>query len=511
MDESQTNYIGRMIGTIDNKYPLLSSYVVVDIDPNAPSDAIPCGFEGYQFRTNGVNPSGITGSSFAGIINVPYKTKYYNAGDLIAQNPAGTPIYSSGDRVRKVYLGFTDVEYGYDADLLKFKGLVPLNSSVWNEGVAWVTSTPGFHMDINASGITNSNGNKVFAAGAASYQSSTDENNTSNLYNDIKTRKFTALLAGGFDGWDIYRKTRTNTNNYQVGRTNFINGRFSTYVNQEYYESYGTFGNTDYYATFLGVLAFHNPEETTINILATPGIDIYNNSDLCLNTIEMVQEKRMDSIYLPTLPDIELYSNTDPGNSDSWWYPNQVIDYLDSTDIDSNYTAVYYPWIQINDSENNANVFLPPTLEVVRNLAYTDNVAYPWFATAGYNRGIVNCIRARIPLDQNSRDMLYPARINPIATFSDVGTVIWGNRNLQVANSALNRLNIRRLLLQARKLIVAVANSAESFIEVISLHRDLIDCIGYVKFDIFIWHSDIYSRYFMSLLLTVCLWPQEDN
>ena len=61
-------------------------------------------------------------------------------------------------------------------------------------------------------------------------------------------------------------------------------------------------------------------------------------------------------------------------------------------------------------------------------------------------------------LDQTARDLLYPARINPIATFSDVGTVIWGNRNLQTANSALNRLNIRRLLLQARKLIVAVAN-----------------------------------------------------
>jgi phage tail sheath protein FI len=85
-------------------------------------------------------------------------------------------------------------------------------------------------------------------------------------------------------------------------------------------------------------------------------------------------------------------------------------------------------------------------------------VAHPWFATAGYNRGIVNCIRARIPLDQESRDLLYPGRINPIATFSDVGTVIWGNRNLQVRSSALDRLNIRRLLLQARKLIVAVAN-----------------------------------------------------
>jgi phage tail sheath protein FI len=90
-------------------------------------------------------------------------------------------------------------------------------------------------------------------------------------------------------------------------------------------------------------------------------------------------------------------------------------------------------------------------------MAYTDNVAFPWFATAGYNRGLVKCNRARIVLDQESRDVLYPGRINPLATYSDVGVVIWGNRNLQIKSSALDRLNIRRLLLQARRLIMSVS------------------------------------------------------
>jgi phage tail sheath protein FI len=199
-------------------------------------------------------------------------------------------------------------------------------------------------------------------------------------------------------------------------------------------------------------------EQTSINILATPGIDMINNTELIRDAIEIVEEKRFDTIYLPTLPDIKLIGNTNAANSDDWFYPTDMIDLLSATEIDSNYTAVYYPWIQVSDTENNANLFIPPTAEVVRNLAFTDNVAHPWFATAGYTRGLVNCIRARISLDQESRDMLYPGRINPIATFSDVGTVIWGNRNLQVRDSAMNRLNIRRLLLQARKLIVAVAN-----------------------------------------------------
>jgi len=455
MDETKTNYIGKMIGTIDNKYPLLSSYIVVDMDPSAPADALPCGFEGYQMRT--ANLTNITGTSYCGVIELPYKTKYYVAGEVTATPPNAASVISSGDKVRKTYLGFSDIDYGYDNDLLKFKGLYGSNGN-WGNGSEWSSLTTGFHMDVNASGITNSSGNTVFTVGVSSYSSSTDEADTTNAYYDIKTRKFTVLFSGGYDGWDIYRKTRTNTNSYKIGGSSFSAGGFATYTDQAYYDTYGSFGTSDYYATFLGVLTYQNAEETSINIMATPGIDIINNSNLCADTIEVMEEKRKDSIYLPTLPDIQLYNNTDPGNSESWLHTNEIIDALDAVDIDSNYTAVYYPWIQINDSENNANVFIPPTAEVVRNLAYTDNVAYPWFATAGYNRGLVNCIRARMSLDQASRDALYPARINPIATFSDVGTVIWGNRNLQIANSALNRLNIRRLLLQARKLIMAVAN-----------------------------------------------------
>jgi phage tail sheath protein FI len=90
-------------------------------------------------------------------------------------------------------------------------------------------------------------------------------------------------------------------------------------------------------------------------------------------------------------------------------------------------------------------------------LALTDNIAFPWFAAAGYTRGIVNSIKARKKLTQEDRDTLYQGRINPIATFSDVGTVIWGNKTLQVRESALDRINVRRLLLQARKLISAVS------------------------------------------------------
>jgi hypothetical protein len=111
----------------------------------------------------------------------------------------------------------------------------------------------------------------------------------------------------------------------------------------------------------------------------------------------------------------------------------------------------------MKDTENNVNIFLPPTLEVVRDLALTDNVSFPWFATAGYSRGRTQAIQPRIKLTETDRDILYEVGINPMTFFADEGTLIWGNKNLQKRDSLLQSLNIRRLLLQTRKLISAVA------------------------------------------------------
>jgi len=175
----------------------------------------------------------------------------------------------------------------------------------------------------------------------------------------------------------------------------------------------------------------------------------------------MVEEERADSVYILTSPENVEVENDDPlvgfgFNQVTINDSESLVDLLDAADIDSNYTATYWPWIQEKDSENNVNVWLPPTLEVCKNIALTDNVSFPWYAVAGYNRGLTNAIQARIKLTEDDRDTLYEGRVNPMATFSDVGVVIWGNKNLQVKDSVLDRLNIRRLLLQARKLITAV-------------------------------------------------------
>ena len=164
----------------------------------------------------------------------------------------------------------------------------------------------------------------------------------------------------------------------------------------------------------------------------------------------MVEEERADSLYLITTPD------TDSSGVVALT-PDEAVDVIEDSGIDSNYSATYFPWLQMQDTENNQYVWLPPTLEVVRNIALTDNIAFPWFATAGINRGTTNAIKARTKLTLDQRDTLYEGMINPMATFSDVGVVIWGNKTLQQKETALNRINVRRLLLQARKLISAVS------------------------------------------------------
>jgi hypothetical protein len=325
-------------------------------------------------------------------------------------------------------------------------------------------------MDVNASGLTigpefSTAGDPRFICGNSPFI--TEPELPTNAYYRLFARKFTFLVQGGFDGWDIYREWRTNTDNFQIGRAGFLRGACPStrYPNATGWGAFkeislgdGTqnFANSDYYAYLLGQQTFANPEAVNINVFVTPGIDYVNNSNLVESAIEMIEFNRADSLYVCTTPDVDMYVPSLNGQ-DYLIYPTEAVNNLEDTGIDSNYTATYYPWVLTRDSVNNTQIYIPPTAEVTRNLALTDNIAFPWFAAAGYTRGIVNCIKARKKLTQEDRDILYVGRINPIATFSDVGTVIWGNKTLQVRESALDRINVRRLLLQARKLISAVS------------------------------------------------------
>jgi hypothetical protein len=463
MDPGSNSYVAVKIGTSDGEYALNSKYIMLEMNLDANIESVPCGFEGYVIRQYGsaTPPFPI------------YKTQYNFPGEVIYNPPFGTtagvdnPVISPGDRVRTAYLGISS-QIGYDPAFFEYKGRQASTNycDEANVGEPWGYITKGFHMDSGATVVTIAygpqSGQTAFDCGDASFQS--DPETSANPYYQIQARKFSYLVQNGFDGWDIYREYRTNGDSYILGGTGYQKGACATtrYPNASGWGAFKPitigdftdFANTDYYAYLLGINTFSNPEAVNINVFATPGIDYVNNSNLVEDSISMVTYNRADSIYICTTPDCNVYI---PTNTDNFIYPTGAVDNLANTNIDSNYTATYYPWILVRDTVNNTQIYLPPTNEVCRNLALTDNVSFPWFATAGYTRGLVNAIKARKKLTQEDRDTLYQGRINPIATFSDVGTVIWGNKTLQIADTALNRINVRRLLLQARKLISAVA------------------------------------------------------
>lgn len=422
MNPTSNNFVGRKVGTLDGTYASKSSYILVELDDTLDtSDAFPAGFIGYP-------------------------TRDYTIGDKTAQDPhiMYKQTYGTFENKRKFYLGISNT-VGIDADFFDYKGLD-------NNSAEWTGLTNGFHMDVDAGSVVidgdSTSTTYIFDTGSWTFRTDADVTAVGSPYDKVYSRKFTLVPHGGFDGWDVYRTRRTNGDSYIINGTRGQAGLLSdTFQNRTL--TNGDLGiNSDYYAYLEAIFTFKNPEAVNINVFATPGIDTADNSNLIEATIEMVEQDRADSLYIVTLPD------TDAAGT--------VLEVADAVDAiadmyDSNYTATYWPWIQILDSENNVYVYVPPTRDVVRNIALTDNIAFPWFAVAGIQRGDVDAIKARKKLTLGDRDVLYENRINPIATFTSDGIKIMGNKTLQVKETALNRINVRRLLLQARKLISAVS------------------------------------------------------
>jgi hypothetical protein len=465
MDITQNSYVGKKIGTSNGEFELKSKFIMLEMNEEAPIDALPCGFRGYDTRQ-------YAGAQSPSLI---YKLKYDTPGEILFNPPFGTTAgdnvtRSAGDKVRKVFLGVSNT-VGVDFDFFNYKGKQnPTNLGTAIDSTPWAWLTKGFHMDSGATVVTIpsgyvTSGESAFEVGVAEFRNDPQDRN--NPYFSLNARKFTICASGGFDGWDIYREYRSNLDTFTLGNTAYLKGAAPSILfpsatgwgqfkqitgpNQEQW------ANTDYYSYLFGQQTFANPEAVNINILTTPGIDYVNMSNLCESAIDMVETDRADSIYVMTSPDYNMFVPTTSNFDTDFIYPEEAVDTLEESGIDSNYTATYYPWVLTRDSVNNTQIYIPPTAEVVRNLALTDNIAFPWFASAGYTRGLVNSVKARKKLTQEDRDTLYKGRLNPIATFSDVGTVIWGNKTLQIRESALDRINVRRLLLQARKLISAVA------------------------------------------------------
>jgi len=428
LDPESNNFIMRKIGGVysDAETNFLedarSAYIYVNVNVTAPITSIPCGFEGYHFRSySAVN----TGGSSAKTPIMIYKTSY-----------------SSTDKPLKTWLGIS--EKAFDAasgvkglsindDLFKYLGASPSGSTF--------QKTKGFHLDSGATGsytaATGTDpviGEFEVGVGAISNTASVGANT---YYNDINKRKFVVVPAGGFDGWDI---------NYEIEGGRSFGSTFALGGAKAFDES-------DYNAFKEAYQIYEDTERTPINLFTTPGINWRDNLGLVEDALEIVEEIRQDALYI-----IDAYDAD--ANDTPTVVAGTYADDLEGSDIDSSYAATYVPWIKRKDPDSNTNIYVPPTGEILKAMALADRTSFIWFATAGLNRGgLPNAKDVRKTFKESDRDILYLARLNPIVKFSNntPGIFIYGQKTLQVADSKLDRIDVRRLLLYAKQIISSQA------------------------------------------------------
>lgn len=445
-----SKYIGLKIGTLDGAYETVSKYVLVEVIENDETrNCVPAGFLGYPIRkyTEGT---------------APYFT--YNR------------FYDDNIREKKQYFGLTDL-VGVDEDMLSYKGKQAYTEQ-YEAGY-----TTAFHLDsrLNNDLRTHKNGSSIVTDVVATVDgefsgitwAAVSQNNVTSeqippviagedemegtIYEDVRLRKFTVYPYGGFDGWDIYRASRTNTDEFKANRykgtiSNGEGAVFSTITDGTGLSLTGRCITSDYYAYLAGINQFQNPEKEEINLFATPGIDYVNNELLVSDAIDMV-ENRLDTFYVITTPDKPWGASDAP---DDMYSSEDAADNLDDTSVDTYYASSYYPWVKYFDKSNNIYIHLPATKDAVRIMANTDNKRFPWIAPAGFERGTVECKKMRFYATLEDRDNVYDSRINPLMSFKE-GVKIWGNKTLYVCDETnpMNRINTVRLMLYMRRIIIA--------------------------------------------------------
>lgn len=253
---------------------------------------------------------------------------------------------------------------------------------------------------------------------------------------------FTAPLFGGFDGFDITEKDP------------FRNSGMASATE---------FNNYAYNSVKEAIDMVSDPEELDMNLVTIPGV---YNSTLTGHLLDTVED-RGDAMAI-----IDLEGDFKPAAENTQSFKTRVdnatvattVNNLRDRSINSSYGASYFPWVQIYDSINDRLVYTPPSVAAMGVISNSERASELWFAPAGFNRGGLTAGAAGIPvvgitqkLTSKQRDSLYDANINPIASFPSEGIVVFGQKTLQVTPSALDRINVRRLLLFLKKRISQIA------------------------------------------------------
>jgi len=245
------------------------------------------------------------------------------------------------------------------------------------------------------------------------------------LSGTLSAKKFLVPFQGGFDGYKPNRVVKTG-NDIIAGNTQGWDCSSNT--------------ATGTVAFRKAINAVSNPDEFDINMLVIPGLIHRLHSSVTTFAKDMCED-RQDTFFVMDA---------------SAWGDSIATATNAVQSFDSNYVASYYPWVKILNTDKNKPVWVPPSVVLPGVIAFNDQVAAEWFAPAGLNRGgLTSVIEAKTRLTRTERDTLYEGRLNPIATFPGQGVTVFGQKTLQAKPSALDRINVRRLLIAVKKFIAS--------------------------------------------------------
>ena len=261
---------------------------------------------------------------------------------------------------------------------------------------------------------------------------------------DADYNRFTAPIIGGTDGFDI---------------------KLPDPMYNEGMSASSTARNSSIYATWRRAIdTVADPEFVDMNVLVAPGLTLDGLTTHMVN----VCTDRADCLSLIDLPDVYYPPHEVRKTSKTARVGNDAgatARALKDRRIDSSYGATFYPWVQTRDENTGILVWIPPSVAMLGVLGSSHAKSHVWFAPAGFNRGGLTEGAAGIPvtsvlrrLTSKNRDTLYENRINPIASFPSTGIVVFGQKTLQQRQSALDRINVRRLVIFLKKQISILAS-----------------------------------------------------
>ena len=442
LDPESANYVARRIG---NRYAYityagkliqfgdfnnLSKYIRIEAsDVSYPVSCVPYGFESYS------TPIDSTASNYVPAVQYS-KASIYGLGP--GKYPSGTVFGSVPGTDTEIQALYPTSSFGVGVEnntKQYFKPLPYYGASDSNgtnidfdlEDKVWGTTNSKFY----AQGTYVSTGSLLSPTLSGSIPSTYDAVNESTY---VKLRKFIVGFQGGFEGqWPAIPINVGS--DITAGNTQ---GLDCTNINSP--------GSIAYKQA---IAAIGNPDEFDINLIVTPGIFREQHSYVTELVIDMC-ETRQDCFYI----------------MDNVVFPasNQTVGLIDAAintvaTIDSNYVGTYYPWVKILDTNTNKIISVPPSVVLPAVYAANDNSAAEWYAPAGLNRGgIPTAVQVLDRVTHSERDELYEGRVNPIAAFPGQGICVWGQKTLQIAPSALDRINVRRLLINLKKFIASSSN-----------------------------------------------------